>query len=179
MLKQTKLIGLVILGLIMLQQTWELSVKQWALIQDINLIFHEAGHTLFMWAPQFVTIVMGSGFEILVPLALTLYFLRQEQVEGVVFGLWWTGTAFWSTGIYAGDALDRSLPLIGGMDQAFHDWYNILLDLKLLYQAEPIGQAIYFIGTLCIMLSFGLLGLHLYNLYKGDEVRNTQSRNEG
>ncbi len=82
---------------------------------------------------------------------------------GAVFGLWWSGTALWSVGIYAGDALARKLPLIGGMDSTYHDWYLLLLEWKYLYSAELIGSSIYFLGSLCVL---GSLVFLMYMIYQ-------------
>ena len=160
--EHSKTISLISLLFILLWQTHTLYTSGWSLFQNVNLVFHEAGHTLFSWAPHAVTIFMGSGFEILLPITITLYFLRDKQYTGALFGLWWTGTALWSTGIYVGDALKRDLPLIGNIDPVYHDWYNLLLDWGLLYSAEPIGSNIYFLGSLCVVSSLTLLGYKIY-----------------
>ena len=45
----------------------------------MNLIFHEAGHVLLMWAGETVTLLGGSLFQLLVPAARVATFLRRED----------------------------------------------------------------------------------------------------
>jgi len=135
----------------------------WSLFQNVNLTFHEAGHTLFLWAPKNVMLFMGSGFEVLLPLCITLYFAKTKNKPGTVFGLWWTGTALWSAGVYVGDAVKRQLNLIGGMDPVYHDWFNLMLDWGLLYSAETIGANVYFLGSTCVVISISWLVHMIYN----------------
>lgn len=46
--------------------------ETWWFIQNVNLIFHEAGHLIFLPFPDLITLLAGSAFEIGVPLAVTL-----------------------------------------------------------------------------------------------------------
>ena len=164
--KLVPLLGSLALLGFMLHQTLSLYQTGWSLFQNVNLIFHEAGHTLFLWAPRFTMMLMGSGFEVVLPILIALYFYyHQHNVVGAQFGLWWTGTALWSAGIYAGDALERQLPLIGGLDDTHHDWYYLLLETGWLYSAETIGSNIYFLGTICITLALSWLGYTLYTQF--------------
>jgi len=154
--------GLILLWLILVHQSYVLYSTGWSFFQNINLTFHEAGHTLFAWAPHMMTVFMGSGFEILLPFSITLYFLQKREYTGFIFGLWWTGTALWSAGVYIADALKRELPLIGNLDPIYHDWYTLLLEWKLLYSAELIGDSVYFLGSLVVLSALSYLSYMIY-----------------
>jgi len=103
----------------------------WLFIQNANLIFHEAGHMLFMFFGDFVSILGGSLTELLIPLLVTLHFLWYKKLFAAGFGLWWLSTALHSVGVYAGDARSQLLPLLGG-ESVIHDWTYILASLRLL-----------------------------------------------
>ncbi|MBY0376904.1 hypothetical protein K2P96_02940, partial [Patescibacteria group bacterium] len=45
----------------------------WHFIDNANLIFHEAGHVIFSLFGTFIHVLMGSGFQIALPLFITLY----------------------------------------------------------------------------------------------------------
>ncbi|MFT5036966.1 MAG: hypothetical protein ACI9VM_000538 [Candidatus Azotimanducaceae bacterium] len=47
----------------------------WIFIQHANLIFHEAGHVLFIFFGYFLSIAGGTIFEIGIPLLVTGHFL--------------------------------------------------------------------------------------------------------
>lgn len=157
--------SLILLLVFVVWQTVLLYQNGWSLFQNVNLVFHEAGHTLFLWAPQFVMVLMGSGLELLIPLSITVYFYLRREYVGAQFGLWWTGTALWSIGIYAADGLDRNLPLIGNIDKTYHDWYYLLLETGWLYSAEVIGNSIYFVGSICILSAIVWIGHSIYTTY--------------
>lgn len=163
--KDTKLYGAIALLIILALSTAELIIRDWSLIQGVNLMFHEAGHTLFMFGPRFLTIAMGSGLEILIPLLLTIYFLKDNELLGGMFSLWWTGTALWSVGIYVSDAVSKQLRLLGG-DGGIHDWNYLLSNTNLLHKTLDIGAAISTLGTICISIALGILCLFIYEQFE-------------
>lgn len=107
--------------------------------QNINLVYHEAGHVLFYYFGSFMYILGGTIFEIMVPLSITIYFLWRKEYFGTFFAAWWLSTAFYSVGVYAADARSRVLPLITN-DVNAHDWYNMLSRLDWLSYDHAIGQ---------------------------------------
>ena len=112
--------------------------QTWWFIQNVNLVFHEAGHVLFYPFPHFLTLIAGSIIEIAVPFSITCYFIVHHKFMSAVFGSWWLATATLSVSIYAADANERVLPLITG-DINTHDWYNILQPLGLLQYDDQFG----------------------------------------
>jgi hypothetical protein len=52
----------------------------------LNIAVHETGHVLFRPFGELTMLVMGSGFEVLFPLAMAGYFLafRRDAVAGAV-----------------------------------------------------------------------------------------------
>ena len=64
-------------------------LDDFSLISVFNLIIHEAGHSIFFWAPEFITILAGSAFQITFPLIFILYFWNQNERWSAVFLLFW------------------------------------------------------------------------------------------
>lgn len=88
---------------------------------------HEIGHYLcwpFGWV---LNVAGGSIWQVLLYVLLALYtFTFRRQV--------WLSLVFWmiaghsliNLSVYIGDAAERDLPLILGMDKSRHDWWNLL-----------------------------------------------------
>ena len=133
-----------------------LQVKTWWFIQNVNLIFHEAGHIIFGLFGDFLGLIGGSLLEILIPLLVTVQFLRQRHFFSTAFGCWWLSTALLSVSIYAADAQARILPLITN-DVTTHDWYNILGQLGLLHYDYLFGAFFWILSALSICSLFYFL----------------------
>src|SRR3972149_2463730 len=55
------------------------------LMDHVNLIVHEAGHLLFGWFGATLGLWGGTLLELLVPLALVVYFAWQRHASGTAF----------------------------------------------------------------------------------------------
>ena len=49
------------------------------LFSGITLAFHEMGHLLFAWAPHFVTALMGSVFQVAIPVIVVIVFYHLSR----------------------------------------------------------------------------------------------------
>lgn len=124
---------------------------QWHFIDNANLIFHEAGHTIFFFLGKFVQVAMGSGTQIIIPLLISLYFFfNNKKIEGAVT-LLWLGQNFLNVSIYVGDAIGMQLELLGG-DGVLHDWNYLLSVSGLLNYTSTISGLLYGIGVLMIFI---------------------------
>jgi hypothetical protein len=88
-----------------------------------DLGIHELGHLLAAPLPRLAMFLAGSVAQVAFPLGIAAYFLlhrRDRAAAGLCLA--WAGTSARDVSIYAGDAVARSLPLIGGE----HDWAYIL-----------------------------------------------------
>ena len=74
------------------------------LFSGITLAFHEMGHLLFAWAPKFITVLMGSGFQVAIPVIVILIFYRQPDYFGMSVGGLWLAYSLWELSDYVGDA---------------------------------------------------------------------------
>lgn len=130
----------------------------WSFLNNVNLIFHEAGHLIFMLFGDFVMTLGGSLFECLLPCLLTIPFFISRNYFGVSFCLCWLSVALFDTSLYIGDAQERSLPLLGG--NTSHDWNYLLNELGLLAQDDLIATIVR-VCAIVVMLSGLFLGVWL------------------
>ena len=94
----------------------------------LNIAVHETGHALFRPFGELTMLVMGSGFEVLFPLAVGAFFLiRKRDVISTAVAWGWAASALASAATYIADADDGRLALLGaaGPDSA-GDWERIL-----------------------------------------------------
>lgn len=125
--------------------------REWHFIDDVNLIFHEAGHSIFQFFGMFVHIAAGSGFQILLPLFFSWYFFRTKQNLSGAVCLMWLGQNLLNVSIYAGDATLMQLPLLGG-DGVIHDWNYILSAMGILQYTDNVAAVFYFFGVAIIFI---------------------------
>ena len=108
-----------------------------AFIHGIDLVFHEAGHVIFGFFGEFVTVLGGSLTQVLIPVIATAAFLRTHQWASAAVTLFWTGQSLTDVAIYAADG--RALPLLA--EGLMHDWYYILGRLGLLLSPPSSSAA--------------------------------------
>jgi hypothetical protein len=131
------------------------TAQDWHFIDTVNLIFHEAGHTIFSFFGQFIHVLMGSGFQVLLPLSIALYFFYTEQRLSGAICLMWVGQNLINVSIYAGDSIVMQLPLLGG-DSSTHDWHYLLTAMGILRYTPQVAATIYTAGIIVIALGIAL-----------------------
>jgi hypothetical protein len=121
-------------------------------LHNIILPFHEFGHVLFIPFGRFMTILGGSLFQVTMPLGLMAVFVFQQRdnFAGAVM-LWWSGQSFIDLSPYIADAVERSLPLVGGGGEDSHDWGNLLTMMHALPHTQAVARASFVIGTLLMV----------------------------
>lgn len=125
-----------------------------SLLHGANLAFHEFGHLFFRPFGEFLTILGGSLFQLLLPLGLTVYFVvwQQDNVSASV-ALWWHGQNWVDLAPYIADAEYRMLPLVGGGGEESHDWGNLLTWMDSVAQAGAIARGSFTIGIAVMTLA--------------------------
>jgi hypothetical protein len=132
-----------------------------------NLAFHEFGHVAFRPFGEFMTILGGSLFQLLLPLALALYFaIRQRDNTAAAVALWWYGQNFVDLAPYIRDAEYRLLPLVGGNGEEAHDWGNLLTTLDSVQNCYAFAQVAFVTGLLVMTLALGWGGWLLWRLHR-------------
>ncbi len=128
----------------------------YSLIDNADLIIHEAGHFFFGFMGSFIHAAGGTIMQILFPLFIAFYFFRTGYRTGFQIFIFWLGQNLINISVYAADAQVRKLRLLGN---GKHDWTYMLGKLGLLDQAEAVGYL--FFGTAVVVILIALL-LPLY-----------------
>ncbi len=135
------------------------------IISNVNLVFHEAGHVIFIPLGRFMTILGGSLLQVLVPLLCTVVFLtRHLDPFAASVTLWWTGASLIDLAPYINDARAQQMVLLGGYTgqdrPGYHDWNNLLGQLGWLSFDHTLANLVHYAGSALIILSL-LWGLYL------------------
>lgn len=120
-----------------------------------NLVFHEAGHILFIPLGRFMTVLGGSLTQVLVPLVCAGTFLWQTRDPfGAAVAIWWAGENLIDVAPYINDARDLKLVLLGGKTGAEvegHDWEYLLKAMGVAHQDHTIAGVVHAMGTLTLI----------------------------
>lgn len=128
------------------------SMADWHFINGVNLIFHEAGHAVFIFFGQFIHTLGGTIMQILVPLTFVIYFYRDKQYFSASLLMFWLSQSFFDVSLYAGDALKLELELLGG-DNVYHDWNYLLSSLGILNYTDQVASLFYFVGIVILIFA--------------------------
>jgi len=142
-------------------------------IHGVHLVFHEAGHLIFMPFGRFMTVFGGSLNQVLIPAICTGTFYWQGRYGSGAFTLFWVGQAIADVAIYAADGRDRLLPLLGDSDPSMHDWGNILSWWGMTERAQGVGAFIFGMGMTVMVISLLLQGLEVLRLAQHPEIVTT------
>ena len=139
-------------------------------IHGVHLVFHEAGHLIFLPFGRFMMIFGGSLTQVLIPAICAGTFYWQGRYASGAFTLFWVGQAIADVAIYAADGRDRLLPLLGDSDPSMHDWGNILSSWGMTDRAESVGALIFGVGLTVMVVSLALQGLEMLRLAQHPET---------
>jgi hypothetical protein len=132
-------------------------------IDTINLFIHEAGHFFFKIFGQWVYVLGGSLFQVLVPLALAIVTLRQAPPHSV-YAFFWTGESMVNVSVYIKDASEQRLHLIArGL---IHDWNWLLSGDP--DSAEILGGIVFYTGLFVCFAAFSAAMYFAYVAFKED-----------
>ncbi len=130
------------------------------LIDNVNLVVHEAGHLLFGWLGQTIGVAGGTILELLVPAALAAFFIFQRQLPGTTFCSFLFFENFHYIAPYMADARRQELPLVSVGDaggEGVHDWFYLFQKLGLLEHDTTVAaltRALGWLGMLAIVAWF-------------------------
>ena len=123
---------------------------QYGLIDNADLVIHEAGHFFFSFFGKYIYTLGGALMQILLPSAILWYFLSNYYRTGMQFTLLWLGQNFVNISVYAADARAQALPLLGG-NSVYHDWHYLLGEINLLEYDQEVGYIIWGVGILVFL----------------------------
>lgn len=142
-------------------------------LHSVNLVFHEAGHVLFMPLGRFMQVLGGTLMQLIVPAAVAVSFVWRLERYGAMVGFWWLGESLLDISPYINDARAGQLMLLGGVTgsevEDYHDWEILLTRLGMMHYDHVLAKAAFSLGSL-IMLCAMLWGA--IQLYKGWHLRS-------
>jgi len=131
---------------------WVLNRGEFGLLDNIDLVIHEAGHFFFMLFGKYIYTLGGTLMQIILPSIIASYFFRNNYRTGVQFGLLWLGQNFINISVYSADAQARKLPLLGG-NKVYHDWHYLLGEIGILEYDYLIGYTFLGISILIFLVA--------------------------
>ena len=126
------------------------------LLADATYGFHALGHLMSWFLPEVYAAMMGSIFQVFIPLGLAGYFLLfHSDLLGVSLMLAWAGVSAHETGAYIADAPTGFIVL--GFGHATHDWAFALgpTGLDRLSSAGELGWFVQALGLVCVLAGMG------------------------
>ena len=135
--------GLRLLGLLIFAAwVWRYMRVPEPILHGSILIFHEAGHVVFMPFGEFMTVLGGSLFQLLVPAGIIGYFIWRRDFFAASFASIYLAASMANLAVYIGDARAGRLPLLGG-HRSSHDWTYLLIEMKRLGSDMVIGDFVH------------------------------------
>jgi hypothetical protein len=125
-------------------------------MHNILLPIHEAGHVLFMPFGNFMGILGGSLFQLLLPLGIGIaFFWINKDNFGAAIGMWWAGVSLLDLAPYVYDARHPQLILLGGHtgEDGPHDWIYLLSVLGQGHNAQEWGAFVHLLGGILMFVT--------------------------
>lgn len=126
-------------------------------ISAVNLMIHEFGHFSTFFMPELFMAFAGTLMQLLVPNLFLFYFLNKRSFYSASVMLFWISVNLFYISPYIKDARSMDLPLL--FQWGTHDWNYILRELNLLKYDQIIGNTVFILGIIYLLLSF-VLGLY-------------------
>jgi len=165
-LSRSRIIAVIILGGYFVSCAFNQNFSHF--IDGVDLIFHEAGHWIFMFFGEFIQVLGGSLSQVLVPLLFFGYFILRKEHFSASILLMWVGYNVVNVSYYMADAVTMRLPLLGG-DNVVHDWNYLLASSNLLGQTHPISLSVLCFGM--IVITVGIIsGLYFSIAIREDVI---------
>ena len=142
---------LIIIWLLYFYSRWFVYENYYSFLDNVNLIFHEAGHVILWFWWEFITAWGGTIFQLLIPSIFLGYFRLRRVNLAWQLSLFWVGQNFLNISIYAADAIKQELPLLN--PNGSHDWTYLLDKLWILAHADVTGKIFFALGSVLIFLS--------------------------
>lgn len=132
------------------------------------LVFHEAGHVLFMPLGHWMSVLGGTLGQLLMPTLMAgALLIKNRDPFGASMGLWFLGVSLLDIAPYMFDALQPQLMLLSGAtgEAGGHDWIYLFSSLDLLPKAQLMGGLTHKLGALVVVLSLAWAAWLLHRCY--------------
>jgi hypothetical protein len=129
------------------------------------ILFHEAGHVVFAPFGEALRVAGGTLGQLLMPLLCAIALFRRNDRFGAAICLAWMSLSLVDAAVYAYDAADPVLPLIGGGTgaDAFHDFIFLFDRYGQLDHAHGWARAMKAVGALGALASLAWAAVVLRN----------------
>lgn len=131
--------------------SWEMASS---LIHLPMVPIHEFGHVLFRPLGEFMTLLGGSLFQVMLPVIFgAIFVVKNRDPFAASVMLWWAAVAVMDVAPYVYDAWQPQHVLLTGRtgDSGAHDFIDVLGDLGLLHKARPLGRGVHAFGFLMMV----------------------------
>jgi hypothetical protein len=122
-----------------------------------NFAIHEGGHFLFGFLGEFIGVLGGSIFQVLLPILIMIYFFFRKNHFSALFCLFWAGENLVNVKFYIEDASCMCLPITGDI----HDWNFILSRLNMLSYDTFISKIVFIVGVIVMALALLLMASNI------------------
>lgn len=133
---------------------WLIFFYRYHFIDNVNLVFHEAGHLFFTPLGRTMHFIGGTIGQLIFPVVVAVYFWREKKYFEAGVGLIWLGESCLYTGEYMGDAVDQLLPLVGG---GIHDWHFLFSQWGVLDSTNTFSSFVYLLGGVILLFGFSIM----------------------
>ncbi|MRS11875.1 MAG: hypothetical protein EG823_02235 [Actinobacteria bacterium] len=125
------------------------------IVSDATYGFHALGHLMTWFLPDAYSAMMGSLFQILLPIGLAGYFVFfQRDLLGVSLMLGWAGVSASETSRYIADAVAQRIVIAPG--HTLHDWGFALDSLGRTTGADEVSWIVQVAALCCILVGVGI-----------------------
>ena len=128
------------------------------------ILFHEAGHVIFMPFGEAVRVAGGTLGQLLMPFICAVALHRRGDNFGAAICFAWMGMSLMDASVHAYDAADPLLPLIGGGtgSDSFHDFVFLFERYGQLGHARGWGMAMKALGAVTVYASLAWAAVLLF-----------------
>jgi hypothetical protein len=130
---------------------WATGVTEYPGFVHLTLLpFHEAGHVAFWPFGEFLHVAGGALGQLIMPIVCAVALHRYGDNFGAALCTSWLAASIMDVSVYAYDAFDPVLPLVGG---GMHDFVYLFSAMGQLKHARGIGGFLHALGTLVMLAS--------------------------
>lgn len=122
------------------------------ILDHVNLLIHEGGHGVFSVFGKFIHALGGTLMQIIIPSMFIAFYLWKKKRVSLQIALIYLAQNLLNISVYVSDARAHKLPLLGG-NKVYHDWTYILTELNLLESDIIIGEIIFLIAVIVMLIS--------------------------
>jgi len=122
------------------------------MVDHVNLLIHEGGHGIFSVFGKFIHALGGTLMQIIIPSMFIVFYIWKKMRISLQLALIYLAQNLLNISVYVADARAHKLPLLGG-NKVYHDWTYILGELNLLDSDLVIGEIIFFLAVIVMLIS--------------------------